>query len=291
MDSQERLQSRLSNVSAVEPILGAMRTISLSSRMLAMNRAESTARYAEGLLAVLSQVGHALPPGGTPWDPHRQKRVLVLVLGTERGLCGSLNDLLAAHAVPIVLAHQEQGVEVRLGALGKSAEKSLRRLGRSPLWTMRMPSRGLPPYAVALQLSQQWLSDYEGGELDGVQVVHAVRRGLSGYFSTTSQLLPPDLTLQVTADDLQWPPILEGDLLSLYRRSLALWLCTSFYGIMLRSAVAEHSARYQLTEGAARNAERLTEELALQLQQARQEAITAEMQDLMGGAGLIGGRN
>jgi F0F1-type ATP synthase gamma subunit len=82
--------------------------------------------------------------------------------------------------------------------------------------------------------------------------------------------------------------LLRGDLTGLARRALALWLCASFYGIMLRSAVAEHTARCQLLEGAVRNAQQLREDLALQLQQARQEAITAERQDLMAGAGLVG---
>ena len=58
---------------------------------------------------------------------------------------------------------------------------------------------------------------------------------------------------------------------------------------MLDSTAAEHSARYQLMEGATQNSNRLIDELTLALQAARQQAITVEMQELAAGAGLIGG--
>ena len=67
-----------------------------------------------------------------------------------------------------------------------------------------------------------------------------------------------------------------------------MWSTTETYRILLSSAAAEHSARYQLMEGATRNSGRLIAELTLALQSARQQAITAEMQELAAGAGLLG---
>jgi F-type H+-transporting ATPase subunit gamma len=60
------------------------------------------------------------------------------------------------------------------------------------------------------------------------------------------------------------------------------------YRILLDSAAAEHSARFQLMEGATQNSGRLIADLTLALQAARQQAITAEMQELAAGAGLLG---
>jgi F-type H+-transporting ATPase subunit gamma len=62
------------------------------------------------------------------------------------------------------------------------------------------------------------------------------------------------------------------------------------YRVLLDSAAAEHSARFQLMEGAAQNSNRLINELTLALQSARQHAITSEMQELASGAGLLGGQ-
>ncbi len=86
----------------------------------------------------------------------------------------------------------------------------------------------------------------------------------------------------------EWPPIAETDPLWLYVKAVELWLSARLYTVMLESAAAEHSARYQLLEGAGQNAQELIAELQTYLQVARQESITAEMQDLAAGAGLLG---
>jgi len=289
VDSQERLKARLDNVAAVEPILSALRSIALSSRLLALRRSESTARLVDELAELIDQLRRASPAATEPlWQRRPIKRRVLVVLGTERGLCGRLNELLAVLAERDMVQAESNGVDIQLVSLGRSAEKALRRLRRQPLQSMRLPARGLPPYELALQLSSGWLADYESSALDAVRVVHGVRRGLAGYAATATVLLPPPLEPSGEPEPLTLPPILEGDVATLARRALALWLCGSFYGIMLRSAVAEHTARYQLLEGAAQNAHALRDGLALELQQQRQEAITAEMQDLMAGAGLVG---
>jgi F-type H+-transporting ATPase subunit gamma len=87
---------------------------------------------------------------------------------------------------------------------------------------------------------------------------------------------------------MEWPPIVETEPAALRRRLARLWLSATFHGIMLESAAAEHSARYQLLEGAAQNAQRMIEELETSLRAARQEAVTAEVQNLSSGAGLVG---
>ena len=86
------------------------------------------------------------------------------------------------------------------------------------------------------------------------------------------------------------PPIIETDPLGLYARLIEQWTSASLHGLLLESAAAEHSARFQLLEGATQNAERLIAELTLVVQTARQQAITREMQELATGAGLVGTR-
>jgi F-type H+-transporting ATPase subunit gamma len=75
----------------------------------------------------------------------------------------------------------------------------------------------------------------------------------------------------------------------MYIRLIILWTTTEMYRILLDSASSEHSARYQLMEGATQNTKRLIDELTQSLQAARQEAITNEMIELAAGAGLMGG--
>jgi F-type H+-transporting ATPase subunit gamma len=72
---------------------------------------------------------------------------------------------------------------------------------------------------------------------------------------------------------------------------IAQWTATHLYELLLESATAEHSARYELMGAATQNTDRLIAELTLVIQTARQQAITQEMQELAAGAGMIGTRN
>jgi F-type H+-transporting ATPase subunit gamma len=154
----------------------------------------------------------------------------------------------------------------------------------------------LPSTELANELTLLWLRAYEERELDAVDVVYNAYRSSTVYEPVTARLIPPPLPAHRPArgaaqdrTDAFWPPpYIDTDPVDLYTRLIRLWTTTEAYRILLDSAAAEHSARYQLMEGATQNAQRLVGELTLALQAARQQAITAEMQDLAAGAGLLG---
>jgi F-type H+-transporting ATPase subunit gamma len=146
----------------------------------------------------------------------------------------------------------------------------------------------LPSVELAHELTVDWLRRYEARELDTVYVVYNAYRNATLYDSVELRLIPP-LLPSLSAGTSSWsPPYVDGDPVDLYRRIVRLWMTAEVYRILIDSAAAEHSARYQLMEGATQNAQRLIGELTLALQAARQQAITSEMQDLAAGAGLLG---
>jgi len=289
MEGVERLSTRLANIRAVEPILAALRSIALGNRLLSISRARRVAEYRqelEGILASMAASG-AGPESVPGMHTETAGRLILLVIGSERGLCGAFNDTVATHAQRLIAQHAAAGEEVTLVSLGKQTEKALRRQGRLPVWAGRLSGTALPPLEVAERLTSEWLAACEQGELSAVYVAHNTRRGVAGYLPVTTRLLP--LTLSAAeASEMDWPPIIETDPQALLDRLARLWLSAALYALLLDSAAAEHSARYQLLEGAVQNAQRMTEELGMSLQVARQEAITAEVQDLASGAGLVG---
>lgn len=290
MEELERLKSRLENIQAVEPILGALRTISLGSRLLALNKGRRIDQYSQHLLRSLALI--------TPYlrrhlPTQRQEfqsaeRIALLVIGSERGLCGPFNDTVVTYTEQI-LSQYDANVRVTLMTLGTRTQRTFRRRGRVPVWAKPLSATALPRYRLAVELVSEWLQSYEKNELDAVEVVYNAPKGFIQYTPNVIRLLPPTMPA-LPAEESQFPPIIETDPRGLYIRLVELWLSAKLYQILLESAVAEHSARYQLLDGATQNAERLIEELKLSLQIARQEAITAEMLDLVGGAGMIGPR-
>jgi F-type H+-transporting ATPase subunit gamma len=289
MEQLERLTGRLDNIEAVEPILSALRTISLGSRLQAMNRQRAVDRYRQQLLPVLGQVVQQLPRAPSAPAPETQdgSHTVLLVIGSERGLCGAFTEVVAAYAAEVATRYMADGKEVRLMALGKQTQRALSKRKRLPVWAGSLSLTSLPRFELASQLTLQWLQEYEDRALDAVEVAYNAPRGVASYEPRLHRLVPPDVPKAI-AQAVEWPPIVETDPLGLYTRMVVLWLSATLYSILLESAVAEHTARYQLLDGAVQNTERLIDELTLFLQMARQEAITMEMEDLAVGAGLLG---
>ncbi len=307
----EEITARLNNIRSVEPILGAMRTISLGSWQAALNRRGRIRLYNRRLLELfpllLPDVARHL---GGQFDVRtavakirdgvrRVRRrggeeesvppVVVLVIGSERGLCGAFNTSLARYAGRELERRASQGVAVELAVLGSRIKRVLERDGHDIAHFKPLPATTIPGADLACELAHAWLMRYERYEVDKVEVIYNAYRRSTLYEPTTDTIVPPPLPTFAPAE-VPWPPFyIDSDPIALYSRLLWLWTATEVYRVMLDSAASEHSARFQLMEGATQNCARLIEELTLALHAARQQAITAEMQELAVGAGLLGG--
>jgi len=295
MEDLERAENRLDNIRTVEPILSALRTVSLGSWQAALKRKDSMRRYEERLAATLPALLPHLPADRrTARSPLGEKeeemRIAALVVGSERGLCGRFNAAVVKRAESYLAEQEADGAQVELMALGTRVCRFFQRRERPLAWSSALSVTALPHYRLAFDLTHGWLTRYEKRELDAVDLVYNAYHGTGRYEPTVARLIPPTLPAP-GPDTLPWPPpIIETDPLSLYARVVEQWAAISLYGLLLESAAAVHSARFQLMEAATQNAERLIDELTLTVQTARQQAITQEMQELAVGAGLVGPR-
>jgi F-type H+-transporting ATPase subunit gamma len=179
-----------------------------------------------------------------------------------------------------------QGVDIDIAALGNRAIRILRRRGYELTWSGRLSLTALPDYDLARELSLRWLRRHETGEIDGVDVIYNTYAEIGRYEPIVETLVPPRLPPVTRAD--RWPPVvIDTDPRRLVARVLEQWAVVDLHARLLDAAASEHSARYQLMEGAVKNAERLIDELTQQVNIARQQEITTEMQELAVGAGLL----
>lgn len=310
----EWLESRLNNIRSAEPLLGALRTISMGSWQMARRKKESVQRYAGRLETLLTWLvphlskergrrrghrrGRNLPP-----ESAAAGRSVLLVVGSERGLVGSFNRLLAERALALLPEGQDGPAgegEIELWLLGTRPARILERAGRPPDHSRALPAATMPPYRLADTLTRRWLARYEAGQIDGASVLYNTYGGPGQYSPRRVRLVPPRIELGTgeassagrpaaggPAGEPWPPPIVETDPLGLYAQIVRQLAAIGLYGLLLESATAEHSARYQLMEDATQNAERLIDELTLEMRQAQRQAITQEMQQLVAGAGLL----
>jgi F-type H+-transporting ATPase subunit gamma len=299
MEELERAQARLDNIRTVAPILSALRTISLGSWKAALRQSTSVRRYGERLTTMLPALVPHLPTNRrVKWalrrarheDHPTSERVVILVVGSERGLCGRFNAQAVGVAEQYMAEQEAAGAQVKLVALGTRARRMLQRRQRPLAWSGALSVATLPPYTLAFDLTRRWLARYEKHELDAVDLVYNAYHGMACYEPTVTRLIPPQNPPEGGASPSEpyLSPIIETDPLSLYARVVEQWAAVSLHGLLLDAAAAEHSTRYQLMEAASRNADRLVAELTLVVQTARQQAITQEMAELAAGAGLIG---
>lgn len=300
MADAERTRARLANIRTVQPILGALRTISLGSWQAALNRRAGLQRYATQLQQLLAQL--VAGAGSRMRLPARRvqhlpaaaahPRVVLLAVGSERGLCGRFNQVVVEQVLAYLERHAAVEMTVEVAVLGSRLQRLLQRRNVPLSWAAPLSTSSLPSFAQARTLTREWLARYEAYTLDAVEVVCNVYRGVGRYDTMVQRIIPPEPpALQV--DEAAMPPnvmaplIIETDPWSLYVRVLEQATMLRCYGLLLESATAEHATRYQLMEGATQNAERLIEELTLELQALRRQAITREMQELAVGAGLL----
>jgi F-type H+-transporting ATPase subunit gamma len=311
----KKAEGRLDNIRNVKPILAALRTISLGSWQMARNRRAGLSDYIDRLLSILPDivphiVGVSQSVGGPrilgrkPFLSRGRKprggddgsagRVVVLVIGSERGLCGRYNKALL-DALMGYLDEVAEDVEVELGALGSRLTRELRQADCKPSWDRAMSITALPDYTFAHGFAVDWLARFEAFELDAVDVIYNADRGAGTYEATTVRLIPPELPpapAQSASEDpvaarMTSKPIIETDPMQLYVRVIEQWTAIALYRYLLDAAVTEHLARFQLMESAMQNSDDLIAELMLTVNSARRQAITREMQELAVSAGLL----
>lgn len=300
----KKAEDRLRNIRKVQPILAALRTISLGSWQMARNRRAGLSAYTDRLLDLLAVIvpciagdlGPAYRDRDRPRAGQPSERTVVgLVVGSERGLCGRYNKALAEALNRYLDERAADAERVELGALGARLVRELQMADIEPDWQDTLSITALPSYSYAYELVSGWLQRYEAHQLDAVDVIYNADRGAGAYAPKTVRLIPPEVPAATTSETVDDPvaarmtlnPIIETDPLRLYVRVVVQWTTIALYRLLIEAALTEHLARFQLLESASHNAAELIDELMLTVQSARRQAITREMQELAISAGLL----
>lgn len=290
----ERAKSRLDNLAAIEPLLGALRTISMSTWQVAQKRIAQMKQYERNYQRILIEILPTLEksPLRASHAPAQSQPVadaIFLIIGTERGLCGKFNETLADNAIQWIKT--QNVAEQQIWVMGTKMAQTLERKGISPAWHQAFPTGDISSYPQAYQMTQGWLKRFEKYEFNRFIILYnqAIRGGRN-QFSTLS-LLPYNYHPAASdplADSPRWPPpIIETDPVGIYHQINQHFIASSFYQALLKSAVAENASRFRIMEEAKQNAEEIMTELNQIIHTERKRQITQEMQELAVGAGLM----
>lgn len=280
MEDLERVQARLANIESVRPILSALRTVSLGRWQAAQHQQRATRQYRRQLRTILFWLAAQAEPapmiGPGP--------LVVVAVGSNRGLCGRFNSQIADRTEQYLAEQKRVGRPVELAVLGQRLARLLENRGLPPAWRAPLPRRAADLTGLAAALLAGWQRRQVT-----VELIYQRAQGVGAYRPVVQPGLPLSLptTTAEAVEPAGWPPIIETNGPALSRQVTHQWLVLSLVERLLESQVAEHAARFQVMEAASQNAERLVAELRLTVQSARRQAITRETQALAVGAGLL----
>jgi F-type H+-transporting ATPase subunit gamma len=291
-DSFERARSRLNNLQAIEPLLGALRTMSLGTMQKAQMKLQDLQEYEENYNRILVEILPHMKIRGQKPEREQKKNLaptILLLIGSERGLCGKFNENLVHSAKQWILEKNLHSFQI--WAMGTRLVNHLEKAGMAVSWRKPLPSSALISYEETYRFTQTWIEQYEAYQFNQFYVLHNQKIGSGSTTCSSFRLLPYEVQHQMSVIEEEaeaWPPpIIETDPNGIYNQIIQHYIASSLYRILLLSAVAEHSARYNLMEEANDNTEEIIDELRMVINRERKRKITKEMQELAAGAGLL----
>jgi F-type H+-transporting ATPase subunit gamma len=290
----ERSESRLSNIQAIEPLIGALRTMSMGAWQMALNRIAKMNRYEDNYTHILVEIlpyikQESLNKFEVSTQNPEIADTIILIIGTERGLCGKFNEILAEKALSWV--KEQHFSSYQIWAMGKKMSQKLEQLNTKISWRKPLTSSNLASYQQAYLTTQEWMEQYETYSFNKFIVLYnQLVKGGRHQFSIFN-LFPYEIQHSLSSIEQtskRWPPyIIETDPAGIYHQIIQHKITSSFYQILLESAAAEHSARFNLMQEAKDNAEEIIDELTRVIHAERRRQITQSMQELAAGAGLL----
>jgi F-type H+-transporting ATPase subunit gamma len=286
MASLKSIRKRISSVKSTQQITKAMKMVAAAKLRRAQEAAQQARPYADKLATMLQTVAaRAAADSAHPLLAERPERRLdLLVVTSDRGLCGGYNASLIRKAEQFILDHPE--AQVRLTAVGNKGYMHFR---RRPVGVaeqhVQMPAG--PGLALALELSARVARDYIDDKTDGVYVLYSQFRSALSQVPTIERLLPVPPSPQTDGAALDY--IYEPDEATLLDRLLRQYITTLVHRAFLESIASEHGARMTAMDNATANARDMIDRLTLAMNRARQAAITTELMEIVSGAEALKG--
>jgi len=282
------IRRRIRSVESTKKITRAMELIAASRIVKARERVRAARPYAEKMIEVIRNVARA---SGDVADPLLERRDLVtmgvLVVTSDRGLAGAYNSSVLRMAERHMVEWRDQGVAVRLYAVGKKAQTYFSFRGYEMAESF-LAVTDQPTYADARKIAQALTDDYRSGTVDAVDIFYTVFRSALSYVPTQAELLPVSPpTDDEGQPDTAGPAVsyeYEPDPGAILGRLLPRYVESAIYEQLLESSASEHASRQRAMKAATDNAEELIKVLTRTANQARQAEITTEIAEIVGGA-------
>jgi F-type H+-transporting ATPase subunit gamma len=281
------VRRRVRSVQSTMKITRAMELIAASRIVKAQERVFQARPYADLLTAAMEDVARQTGSLVHPLleERERPQRAGVLVLTSDRGLAGSYNANVLKRLESLGERIRRNGMEPVMYASGKKAIGYFRFRG-IPVETSWTGFSEVPRYDAAAEIGERLIGDFRGRRIDELHTVYTDFRSAFTFRATDKRFLPiaPEEVSGSAERAPQAEYIFEPEPAAILDELLPQYLVTKIFFALLESAASENAARQRAMAAATDNAEELIKVLTRQANRARQDEITTEIMEIVGGA-------
>ncbi|MBU6143670.1 MAG: F0F1 ATP synthase subunit gamma [Betaproteobacteria bacterium] len=289
MPGSKEIRNKIKSVQNTRKITKAMEMVAASKMRKAQERMRAGRPYGEKIRTICANLSHANPEYRHPFlVPHGElKRVGVVIVTTDKGLCGGLNTNLLRMVLMKMREWSDQKIESQVVAIGNKGLGFFSRAGAKVV--SHVTHLGDTPHLEQLigPLKVQ-LDAFTSGEVDAVYLCYNKFINTMKQEPQILQLLPlTDDRLERTDPDHDWDYVYEPDAATVLDDLLLRYVESVIYQAVAENMSCEQSARMVAMKAASDNAKKVIDDLQLTYNKARQAGITKELSEIVGGAAAV----
>ena len=288
MASEKEIRGKIASIRNTQKITKAMEMVAASKMRKAQERMAATRPYAERVRQVIGHLAHANVEYHHPFLEQREtvRGVGIIVVSTDRGLCGGLNINLFKTVLKELKQWREQQAAVRLCLFGAKGTAYFKRFGNVEIVAHAERLGDAPGLAEVIGQVKVMLDDFTEGRIDRVFLAENEFVNTMTQRPRVSLLLPtpPD---EQDALDRHWDYLYEPGAREVLDGLLMRYIESLVYRGVMENIACEMAARMVAMKSASDNAGNLIDELQLVYNKTRQAAITQEISEIVGGAAAV----
>lgn len=288
MSGAKEIRSKIGSIKNTQKITRAMEMVAASKMRKTQERMRASKPYSHKIYNVVRHIARANSEYRHPFMVHREiKRVGLIVVTSDRGLCGGLNTNLLRETVNQMKAWHTNHQEVDVCVIGRKGQAFFRRAGGHVLASVDQLGDA-PSVSDIIGVVKVMMDAFVEGKIDSLHVIY------NEFINTMTQkpVMKPLLPLPKSEEDSQslghhWDYIYEPDAKELLDDLLFRYIELQTYQAVVENIACEQAAKMIAMKSATDNAGELIKEFQLAYNKARQAAITQELAEIVGGAAAL----
>lgn len=296
MASLKEVKTRINSVKSTRKITSAMKMVASAKLHKAQGAIENMLPYQRKLNKILTNFLSADLPVESPYIKVREvKRVAIVAFSSNTSLCGAFNANVIKMLLQTVGEYRTLGQDnILIFPVGKKVDEAVKRMGFQPQETSLTLS-DKPTYQEAAELAHHLMEMYVSGEVDRVEIIYHHFKSMGLQILLRETYLPIDLTHVINEEEepnkegvegheIANDYIIEPNAEELITNLIPTVLSQKLFTAAVDSNTSEHAARTLAMQVATDNANELIQDLTKQYNKSRQQAITNELLDIVGGS-------